>query len=76
VGYALVLVTGTEQRVFASESGRFVLSGLASGRLTIRIQQIGYGAVTLPLQIDAGGPAGPGGPGIEVALTRPRAHAP
>ena len=70
VGYALVLVTGTDQRVFASESGRFVLSGLASGRLTIRIQQIGYAAVTLPLQIDAGSPAGPGGRGIEVALTR------
>ena len=69
VGYALVLVMGTEQRVFASESGRFSLAGLSGGRRTIRVQQIGYAARTLSVQLDVDGPPA-GGPGLEVTLTR------
>ena len=70
VGYALVLVVGKEQRVFASESGRFSLMGLSSGRLTIRVQQIGYRAVTIVLEVDAAKQSGGGGPGLEVTLAR------
>jgi hypothetical protein len=71
VGYALVVVVGTEQRVFASESGRFVLSGLASGRLVVRITQIGYRAVTLALAVNASDAPPGGAPGLEVRLARP-----
>lgn len=71
VGYALVIVVGGEQRVFASESGRFILTGLASGRLVLRIQQIGYRAVTLPLAVNAGEAAPAGALGLEVRLARP-----
>jgi hypothetical protein len=42
VPYALVALVGTELQVFAGESGRFTLSGLRGGALTLRIQQIGY----------------------------------
>lgn len=51
VGYALVIVVGREQQVFAGESGRFTLTGLGRGEVTIRVQQIGYRPVriTLPL---------------------------
>jgi hypothetical protein len=70
VGYALVIVVGGEQRAFASESGRFVLTGLASGRLVLRIQQIGYRAKTIPLAVNAA-PGAPGGaPRLEVTLVR------
>src|ERR1051325_3914738 len=31
VGYALVVVAGHEQRVFATEAGKFTLSGLGGG---------------------------------------------
>jgi hypothetical protein len=70
VGYALVLVVGGEQRVFASESGRFVVAGLSSGKLVLRIQQIGYRAVTIPLAIHAAAGAPGGTPGLEVLLVR------
>lgn len=70
VGYALVVVVGGDQRVFASESGRFVLTGLSSGRLVLRIQQIGYRAVTIPLAVNAA-PDVSGAPGLEVSLVRP-----
>lgn len=69
VGYALVLVVGGEQRVFASESGRFTLSDLGSGGLTLRIQQIGFRAVTLTLTLDTT-PEASGAPGLEVRLSR------
>ena len=70
VGYALVIVVGGEQRVFASESGRFVLTGLASGRLVLRIQQIGYRAATIPLAVNAAPGISSGAPGLEVTLVR------
>ncbi|HEV8598079.1 MAG TPA: hypothetical protein VGQ69_01820, partial [Gemmatimonadales bacterium] len=37
VGYALVTLVEGNQRVFASEGGRFTLSGLQSGRATLRV---------------------------------------
>lgn len=42
VSYALIIVVGKEQQVFAGESGRFTLTGLDRGDVTLRIQQIGY----------------------------------
>lgn len=69
VGYALVVVVGAEQQVFASASGRFVLSGIGSGRLTLRVQQIGYRAVTLALSVNTS-PGASGMPGLQVTLAR------
>ena len=42
VGYALVSVVGGDQQVFAGESGRFTLSGVKGGKITLSVQQIGY----------------------------------
>jgi len=70
VGYALVVLVDKNQRVFASESGRFTLTGLGTGRTTLRVQQIGYRAVTLTLSIDAAPGAPAGAPGLLVRLTR------
>ncbi|HEU5217674.1 MAG TPA: carboxypeptidase regulatory-like domain-containing protein, partial [Gemmatimonadales bacterium] len=70
VGYALIQVVGTDQRVFASESGRFTLTGLVSGLAALRVQQIGFRAVTLSLQVNAAPESGAGAPGLEVILTR------
>jgi len=70
VGYALVVLVESNQRVFASESGRFTLTGLGSGRVTLRVQQIGYRAVSLPLQVDAASGAPVGSPGLLVRLSR------
>jgi len=69
IGYALVVLTSPPLRVFASEGGRFTLSGVTQGRTTIRVQQIGYRAVTLTLDID-NNPAATGAPGLAVRLTR------
>jgi hypothetical protein len=52
VGYALISTVPGEQRVFASESGRFSLSGLPSGQTTLRVTQIGYRAATFVLELD------------------------
>jgi hypothetical protein len=54
VGYALVIVVGRDQQVFAGESGRFTLTGLGRGEVTLRVQQIGYRPVriTVPLARD------------------------
>ena len=70
VGYALVVLGSPATRVFASEGGRFTLSGLVSGRTSIRIQQIGYRAETLALEVDARAEAATGAPGLLVRLTR------
>lgn len=70
IGYALILVAGKEQRVFASESGRFVLTNMASGLVTLRVQQIGFRAVTVALRVNTSTESGAGGPGIEVWLSR------
>ncbi len=53
VSYALVVWLEKDQRLFATESGRFAVSGLPSGIATLRVQQIGYRAVTLSLAVDA-----------------------
>ena len=50
VGYALVIAEGVG-RVFASEAGRFSLGGLPEGRLSLRVQQIGYRSVTSQLLV-------------------------
>ncbi|HEU5217675.1 MAG TPA: carboxypeptidase regulatory-like domain-containing protein [Gemmatimonadales bacterium] len=57
VSYALVVVVGKDQQTFTAESGRFILTGLPPGKGRIRIQQIGYRARTLTLDVDnrAGG---------------------
>lgn len=69
VGYALVVLTSPPLRVFASEGGRFTLSGVVQGPTTLRVQQIGYRAVTLTLDLDVNpGPAG--APGLVVRLAR------
>jgi carboxypeptidase family protein len=70
VGYALVVVTGHEQRVFATESGKFTLTGLGGGTLALRVQQIGYRAVSLTVSVDARSGAGAGTPGLVVTLAR------
>jgi hypothetical protein len=70
VGYALVVVAGHEQRVFATESGRFTLSGLGGGTISLRVQQIGYRAVNLILSLDARSGAAVSPPGLVVTLAR------
>jgi Carboxypeptidase regulatory-like domain len=67
IGFALVILVERDHRAFANESGRFSLSGLASGMATLRVQQIGYAAVTLPLRVDAT-PAFPGLSGTELLV--------
>jgi hypothetical protein len=70
VGYALVVLVERDQRVFAGESGRFTLTGLGGGAATLRIQQIGYRAITISLTLDARSPVAPGAPGLVVRLAR------
>lgn len=69
VGYALVVLEGKDQRVFASEAGRFTLTGLGGGAARIRVQQIGYRARILSLQVNTRQETG-GEPGLVVDLTR------
>ena len=69
IGYALAVLTSPPLRVFASEGGRFTLSGLAQGRATLRVQQIGYRPLTLTLDVDIN-PGGAGAPGLVVRLSR------
>jgi len=45
-----------------------VLTGLTSGRRVLRIQQIGYRAVTLTLAVNAAADAPGGTPGLDVSL--------
>jgi hypothetical protein len=52
VGYALISVQEREQRVFAAENGRFQLSGLRAGPLTLRVTQIGYRGRSLPIVVE------------------------
>lgn len=70
VGYALVVLVESNQRVFAGESGRFTLTGLNSGKATLRVQQIGYRAVSLALHLDATPGAPLGSPGLVIRLSR------
>lgn len=70
VGYALVVLVESNQRVFATESGHFTLTGLTSTRATLRVQQIGYRAVSLSLNVDAAPGAPVGSPGLLVRLSR------
>lgn len=70
VGFALVVRTGTEDRVFATEAGRFSLPGFSGGHATIRVLQIGYRPLTLVLQVDTKGTAAPGMPGLVIRLAR------
>lgn len=70
VGYALVVVASREQRVFATESGKFTLTGLGGGTLTLRVQQIGYRAVSLTLILDVHAAPEAGAPGLVVTLAR------
>jgi hypothetical protein len=51
VAYALVIVVDADQQVFAGESGRFTLTGLGRGEVTLRVQQIGYRPVRITVQM-------------------------
>lgn len=70
VGYALVVLVGREQQAFTSESGRFSLTGLLPGRARLRVQQIGYRAQTLSLEIDTRPRAGDESTTLVVRLAR------
>jgi hypothetical protein len=70
VGYALVVLLERDQRVFASEAGKFALTGLLSGRATLRVQQIGYRALTLVLNVDADPGVLSGAPALVLTLAR------
>ncbi|HEV8150873.1 MAG TPA: carboxypeptidase-like regulatory domain-containing protein, partial [Gemmatimonadales bacterium] len=67
IGYALVILVEGDQRVFANEAGRFSLTGVVAGPATLRVQQIGYRAITLRLRV-AVDPAAPGGMALLVQL--------
>ena len=69
VAYALVVLEGGNRRVFASEAGRFSLSGLTAGAATLRVQQIGYRAVRLRLVLNTS-PESTGLPAVTVLLAR------
>ena len=51
VGYALVELVGSNQRLFASSAGRFRLSGVPPGPASLLVRQIGYHPVTLRLRV-------------------------
>ncbi len=69
VGYALVSAGGSGQRVFAADNGRFTLSGLAAGRVVLRVNQIGYRAGSIELLVETGPRESPP-PEITVAILR------
>lgn len=54
VSYALILVVGKDQQVFAGESGRFTLTGLGRGEVILRVQQIGYRPVRITVPFTRG----------------------
>ncbi len=68
IGYALVVLLGTEQQAFTSASGRFSLTGLGAGKVVIRVQQIGYRPQTLNLAINVR--LGESAPALSVLLSR------
>ena len=70
VGYALVILLGKDQQAFTSGSGRFTLTNLSGGRARLRVQQIGYRAQTLPLEVDTRPGAGDGSSGLVIRLAR------
>ena len=70
VGYALVVLLGGDQQAFTSESGRFSLSRLAPGKAQLRVQQIGYRARTLTLEIDTQSGGVDGSSGLVIRLAR------
>ena len=69
IGYALVIVPEQNQRVFAGASGRFALSGMRAGRATLRVQQIGYRALTLAVEFITE-PGNSSGTGLTIPLVR------
>jgi len=60
VGYALVTLLEKDERSFASEGGRFSFSGVGTGRITLRITQIGYRSRSVPLAVTPQAGAGRG----------------
>ncbi len=66
VPYALLIIEEPARRVFATEGGRFSLEGIPEGKLFLRIQQIGYRSVVLPLAVSREG----SGAVLTVRLTR------
>lgn len=70
VSYALLVLVGRNQQVFATEGGRFRLTGLPAGPASLRVQQIGYRGVTLPLRIERRAADQPPGEELVVTLVR------
>ena len=69
VGYALVIWVERDNRVFATESGRFSLAGLGAGVATLRIQQIGYRAIARRFNVETR-PTASGPPALVIPLSR------
>lgn len=70
VPYALVVLVQRDQQAFTSESGRFTLNNLPAGRARLQVQQIGYRARTLALDIDIRPAGGDASTGLVVLLAR------
>lgn len=49
LSYALVTVVGAGRRVFASAAGTFAITGLEPGPDTLRVLQIGYAPLAIPI---------------------------
>ena len=47
--YSIVAVIGTSIERFSDDSGRFVLTGLPSGTVTVRVRHIGYAPAEVPV---------------------------
>jgi hypothetical protein len=52
VPFALVILEGTDLRVFANDAGRFSVRLSSGGDRELRIQQIGYAPVRLPIRVE------------------------
>ncbi len=70
VSHALVSLVGGDQQMFATAAGRFTLTGVGPGAASLRVQQIGYRAVTLALTIERQPPGLPAGRELVVRLVR------
>lgn len=57
IGYATVIVEGTDRSTLTNQTGQFTLTGLAAGSLTLRVTALGYEVTTLTVIVAAGPPA-------------------
>jgi hypothetical protein len=54
VPFANVIILGTKQGTMTDETGAFVIAGVAVGSYEIKLQAIGYEAVVMKVQVNAG----------------------